>query len=175
MTDPTRKPDATGPDSRPDAGSGAGTDAAAKAATVAYPMVHRLRVRWAEADMQGVVFNANYLAWFDIGVTEYFRGVSGGNRDLLNEVFDKLFVVRSTLDYRAPARFDEEVEVCARTVKMGSSSLEIAFAIRRDGVTLVEGSNVYVHTADGRPAPLPALLRERITAYEAGPAGEAAR
>ncbi len=132
-----------------------------------FPLVHRLRVRWAEADMQGVVFNANYLAWFDIGVTEYFRGVSGGDRTLLNEVFDKLFVVRSTLDYRAPARFDEEIEVCARTVKMGNSSLEIAFAIRRDGVTLVEGRNVYVHTAEGQSAPLPALLRGRIEAYEA--------
>lgn len=133
----------------------------------AYPLVHRVRVRWAEADMQGVVFNANYLAWFDIGVTEYLRGVAGGDRELLAAVFDKLYVVRSTLDYRAPARFDDEVEVCARTARLGTSSLELAFAIRRDGQVLVEGRNVYVHTADGRPAPLPETLRERISAYEA--------
>lgn len=133
----------------------------------AYPLVHRLRVRWAEADIQGVVFNAHYLAWFDIGVTEYLRGVAGGDRDLLAAVFDKLYVVRSTLDYRAPARFDDEVEICARTARLGNSSLELAFAIRRAGQTLVEGSNVYVHTADGRPAPLPAEFRERIAAFEA--------
>ena len=132
-----------------------------------FSLAHRIRVRWAEADMQGVVFNAHYLAWFDIGVTEYFRAVSGGRRDLLAHVFDRLYVVRSTLDYRSPARFDEEIEVCARTARMGTSSLEIAFAIRRDGQILVEGRNTYVHTAEGRPAPLPDLLRERITAYEA--------
>ena len=67
-------------------------------------------------------------------------------------------------------RFDEEIEVCARTVKMGNTSLEIAFAIRRAGQILVEGSNIYVHTVEGRPAPLPARLRERIGANEAGAA-----
>ena len=133
----------------------------------AYPLVHRVRVRWAEADMQGVVFNAHYLAWFDIGVTEYLRGVAGGDRDLLAAVFDKLYVVRSTLDYRSPARFDDEVEICARAARLGNSSLELAFAIRRDGQVLVEGRNVYVHTVDGRPAPLPEALRQRIAAYEA--------
>lgn len=132
-----------------------------------YPLVHRLRVRWAEADIQGVVFNAHYLAWFDIGVTEYLRGVAGGDRQTLAAVFDRLYVVRSTLDYRGSARFDDEVEICARAARLGNSSLELAFAIRRDGEVLVEGSNVYVHTADGRPAPLPEDLRRRIAAYEA--------
>ena len=143
-----------------------GADAGAPA--IAWPLVHRLRVRWAEADMQGVVFNANYLAWFDIGITEYLRGVAGGDRDRLAAIFDKLYVVRSTLDYRAPARFDDEVEVCARTARLGNSSLEVAFAIRREGEILIEGRNVYVHTSDGRPAALPDDLRRRIAAYEAG-------
>ena len=134
----------------------------------AWPLVHRQRVRWAEADMQGVVFNANYLAWFDIGITEYLRGVAAGDRERLAAVFDKLYVVRSTLDYRAPARFDDEVEIRARAARLGNSSLEVAFMIRREGEILVEGSNVYVHTRDGRPAPLPDDLRERIAAYEAG-------
>ena len=153
------------------AGSSAvdGADAGgADPATASWPLVHRLRVRWAEADMQGVVFNANYLAWFDIGITEYLRGVAGGDRDRLAAIFDKLYVVRSILDYRAPARFDDEIEVCARTARLGNSSLEVAFAIRRDGEVLVEGRNVYVHTSDGRPAPLPDDLRQRVAAYEAG-------
>ena len=69
-----------------------------------FPLVHRLRVRWAEADMQGVVFNAHYLAWFDIGVTEYFRAVSGGRRDLLAHVFDKLDVTSRTAAVAAARR-----------------------------------------------------------------------
>lgn len=133
-----------------------------------YRLVHPLRVRWAEADMQGVVFNANYLAWFDIGVTEYFRAIADGDKAWLERHFARVYVVKSTLDYRAPARFDDEIELCARTTRLGRSSLEIAFAVRRDSLVLVEGSNVYVYTDDGRSAPLPEDFRRRIEAYEAG-------
>lgn len=131
-----------------------------------FAVVHPLRVRWAEADMQGVVFNANYLAWFDIGITEYLRALFAGEAHLLAQTFDRLFVVKSTLEYRESARFDDMVEVCARCVQIGRTSLDVGFEIRRDGRVLVSGSNVYVHTAGGRPAPVPDELRRRIARFE---------
>jgi len=84
-----------------------------------FRFLHPMRVRWAEADMQGVVFNANYLLFFDVASTEYYRRVSGGNRDLLKWVFDRLYVVKSTVEYLQPAHFDDEivVGVCGRKVR----------------------------------------------------------
>lgn len=131
-----------------------------------FPLVHPLRVRWAEADMQGVVFNAHYLAWFDIGITEYLRALADGDGDWLARTFDRLYVVKSTLDYKAPARFDDCLEICARCLRLGRTSLEVGFAVRRDGRTLVGGSNVYVHTLEGRPEAVPEDLRQRIARLE---------
>lgn len=125
-------------------------------------IAHPIRVRWAEADMQGVVFNAHYLAWFDIGITEYLRALADGDAHWLQATFDRLYVVKSTLDYRRPARFDDRVEVCVRCLRIGRTSLEVGFAIRRDGTELVTGSNVYVYTVDSRPEPVPDDLRQRI-------------
>lgn len=131
-----------------------------------HALVHPLRVRWAEADMQGVVFNAHYLAWFDIGITEYLRALFAGDAQLLAQTFDRLFVVKSTLEYRESARFDDLVEVCARCLQIGRTSLEVGFEIRRKDRTLVSGSNVYVYTVDARPAPVPDELRLRIARFE---------
>lgn len=134
-----------------------------------YRLAHPLRVRWAEADMQGVVFNAHYLAWFDIGITEYLRMLADGDEQWLTETFDRLYVVKSTLEYRSPARFDDALEICVRCIRVGRTSLEVGFAIRRDGAVLVSGSNVYVHTVDTRPAPVPDELRRRIERLEGRP------
>ena len=72
---------------------------------------HRLRVRWAEADMQGVVFNGHYMTYFDVAVTEYWRGVARGDPQALREIFDRLYVVRTTIEFHSPARFDDEIDV----------------------------------------------------------------
>ncbi|MGE0314948.1 MAG: acyl-CoA thioesterase [Lautropia sp.] len=132
-------------------------------------MVHRLRVRWAEADIQGVVFNPHYLAYADVAITEYWRALSGGDRAWLDETWSRFYLVKSTLDYRAPARFDDELDVAARATRLGRSSLEIAFEVRRDGTRLVDGSGIYVHTIDGAPVAMSADLRARILAYERTP------
>jgi acyl-CoA thioester hydrolase len=134
-----------------------------------YRLAHPLRVRWAEADMQGVVFNAHYLAWFDIGITEYLRALAGGDEQWLAATFDRLYVVKSTLEYRSPARFDDALEISARCIRIGRTSLEIGFAIQRAGQVLVTGSNVYVHTIDTRPAAVPDDLRRRIERFENEP------
>ncbi len=134
-----------------------------------FRLVHRLRVRWAEADIQGVVFNPHYLAYVDVAITEYWRALANGDRAWLDETWARFYLVKSTLEYRAPARFDDELDVAARATRLGRSSLHVAFEVRRDGVRLVDGGGVYVYTIDGGAAAMPADLRARILAYERTP------
>ena len=127
---------------------------------------HRLRVRWAEADMQGVVFNGHYMTYCDVAITEYWRALCNGDTAQLREVFDRIYVVRATLDYHRPARFDDELDVCARTSRLGGSSMRVLFEIHRGGEHLVSGENIYVYADNGASQRIPEALRAAILAYE---------
>lgn len=133
-----------------------------------WPFLHRVRVRWAEADMQGVVFNGNYLTYFDIGITEYLRAVFKDDTKQLHEVFDDLYVVSTTMQYAAPAHFDEEIDVAVKTGRIGNSSLTFDFQIFRGDEKLVGGQNIYVHAPGGESAAVPKMLRDAIEQFEAG-------
>ena len=131
-----------------------------------FVMTHPLQVRWAEVDMQGVVFNPHYLAWFDIAITEYWRAIAGGQLADMGETLHRIFVARTTLDWHASARFDDALLLATRCLRLGRSSFTMRFVIARDSVPLVTGETVYVHAIDGRSSPLPVPLRQRIVAYE---------
>jgi len=66
-----------------------------------------LRVRWAEVDPQQVVFNGNYLTYFDVGMTEYFRELGFAYPGGLAAYDSDLYVVRSAIDYHGPATYDD--------------------------------------------------------------------
>ena len=132
---------------------------------------HRLRVRWAEADMQSVVFNANYLLYFDVAITEYWRELGKSLPNLQDLFLIHTYVVKSTIDFLGPARFDEEIDVCVRTTRMGSSSMKVGFEIHRDSVDgqtdhLISGESVYVFAPDSKSAPLPTEIRALIEGFE---------
>ena len=125
-----------------------------------------LRVRWAEADMQGVVFNGHYMTYCDVAVTEYWRALSAGDSAWLSEIFERMFVVRALLEYRSPARFDDELEVCARVGRIGGSSMTVNFEIYRGEEHLVSGENVYVYAENGASQRIPDRLRDAVRAFE---------
>ncbi|MGY3621436.1 acyl-CoA thioesterase [Bradyrhizobium sp. USDA 10063] len=90
---------------------------------------HPFRVRYSEVDAQAVVFNAHYLTYFDTAITEYFRALG---YDYLGEVARTgvdFHLVRSVVEYKAPIRFDEEIDVCVRVARIGRSSITLALAI----------------------------------------------
>ena len=87
------------------------------------------RVRYSEVDAQAVVFNAHYLTYFDTAITEYFRALG---YDYLGEVKRTgvdFHTVKSVVEYKAPIRFDEDIDVCVRVAKIGRSSITLALAI----------------------------------------------
>ncbi|MBR0874470.1 acyl-CoA thioesterase [Bradyrhizobium tropiciagri] len=87
------------------------------------------RVRYSEVDAQAVVFNAHYLTYFDTAITEYFRALG---YDYLGEVARTgidFHTVKSVVEYKAPIRFDEDIDVCVRVARIGRSSINLALAI----------------------------------------------
>lgn len=120
---------------------------------------HTIRVRWAESDIQRVVFNGHYLTYFDIGLTEYLRALFAGSKEKLHGLFEDLYVVKSTVQYHAPAHFDDDIDVRVRTAKIGRTSLVFEFAIVRDTDHLVSGELIYVHAPGGESAPVPDQLK----------------
>ncbi|NOX83612.1 MAG: acyl-CoA thioesterase [Alphaproteobacteria bacterium] len=131
-----------------------------------FTFTHPLRVRWAECDAQGIVFNVNYFLYFDVGMTEYLRAL-GFEGDQVVE----FFTVHAEADYRAPARFDDEVEVAIRCVRIGKTSMTLKAAIFRGDEVLTDGSLTYVHAdvETQKKSPIPAAFVERIMGFEKTP------
>ena len=94
------------------------------------PFVYRLRVRYSECDLQGVLFNANYLAYMDHTITELWRAAYGGYTVMLERGAD-IVVAEANLRYRDAARFDEEVVIEATVINLGTTSITTAFRFRR--------------------------------------------
>ncbi|MFV0889617.1 acyl-CoA thioesterase [Metapseudomonas otitidis] len=134
----------------------------------AFTFLHPLRVRWAEVDPQGIVFNGHYLTYADVAITEYFRALGVRYpQDLIADGGD-FFAVRTLLEYLSPARFDDTLTLGIRTRRLGGSSLTFALGIWRGEEALTSGEIVYVHAdATTRTSQsLPAWLREKVRGFE---------
>ncbi len=131
------------------------------------PFVHRLRVRYNECDAQGHVFNANYFLYFDVTLTELWREAFGAYDALTADGLD-LVVAETGARFRAPARFDDELEITLEVERIGSTSLVSAIRIARDGDVLAEGRIVHIFVqADrlGEKAPIPDHVRRILQTY----------
>jgi acyl-CoA thioester hydrolase len=131
---------------------------------------HPFRVRYSEIDGQGVVFNAHYLTYFDTTITEYFRALGYDQYADAKQTGEDFHVVKSVIEYKAPVRFDWELDVGARVARIGNSSLtfELAIFMKGGNEALVTGEIVWVNTNQQthRPVPISKAIRERIAARE---------
>jgi acyl-CoA thioester hydrolase len=136
---------------------------------------HRIRVRYAECDAQGVVFNAHYYAYFDILMTELWREILGSYDAMLNDGAD-MAVVASGARFVTPARFDDEIDLNARITRLGNTAMSTAITITRasDGAQLVEGEihHVFVDPATYTKRPIPDEVRAGLEPYLAEPEAE---
>jgi len=143
-------------------------------ATEDFKFIHRLRVRWAEVDRQGIVFNGHYLTYFDVGITEYYRALGYPYPDGLAQHGTDLFVRKAEVEYHASAQYDDEVDICVRVERLGRSSFDFRVEIYRGGQLLVSGKVVYVNAdpVARKSAPLPDFLRSAIKLFEQTPPAE---
>jgi acyl-CoA thioester hydrolase len=121
------------------------------------PFRYLLRVRYAECDAQKVVFNSRYGDYIDLAVTEFFRALGYGTQ-LVDGSLDYQ-LVKQSLEWRAPARFDEVLAVAVRTARLGNTSFALATEFRVHGHDriLAEGETIYVlvdtHSLEKRSLP----------------------
>lgn len=129
----------------------------------------RKRVRYAEIDAQAVVFNSRYLEYFDIGITEYWRAV--GMYDASPVAGGPEFhVAKALVEYRAPILLDEEIDICVRCSRIGSSSMTFLFELHGAGKDDLRATgeevSVHVSEAQGPPAPVPDWIVALFDTYE---------
>jgi acyl-CoA thioester hydrolase len=136
-----------------------------------FAFLHTLRVRWAEVDLQKVVFNGHYLTYFDVAFTEYWRGTGLPGPLAQHTAGQELYARKASIEYHAPARFDDLIEVGVRCQRIGTSSMRFVLAIFREAELLITGELVYVFadSASSTPQPVPAAWRERLAAIEKQP------
>jgi acyl-CoA thioester hydrolase len=133
-----------------------------------FRFVHRLRVRWAEVDKQDIVFNGHYLAYFDVAITEYWRALGLAYPAITTRWGSDLFVVKAVVEYRGPARYDDELDIGVRVSRIGNSSLDFELAIFRGSDQLIAGGLIYVNAdpATRKSTPVARDLRELIDRFE---------
>ena len=118
--------------------------------------------------MQAIVFNGNYLNYFDVAFTEYWRTTGLPDVIAQSEAALEMFARKAMVEYHAPARFDDLLDIGVRCAELGRSSMRFAIEIFRGDELLVSGEMTYVY-ADSRvrkSQPVPGPWRERLTAIE---------
>lgn len=130
------------------------------------PFVHQLRVRYHECDAQGIVFNANHFAYFDITLTELWRAAFG-SYDAMVESGSDVVVVDAQATFYASPRFDDLLDIEMSIAELGNSSMISEFAEKRNGDLLVSGRMVHVFvdpkTMDKQP--IPDQIREGLARW----------
>ena len=132
------------------------------------------RVGFSDTDAQGIVYYGRYLPYFDVARTEYHRHLGPV------EVGGGQFVMRAnTLEFHAPARFDDLLEVFVRIERIGGTSVTYSCAAYRlddeDGerdtlMVTARQTLVLVDLVERKAIQIPAAFRERIESFESVPA-----
>lgn len=116
-----------------------------------------VRVRYSECDAQKVVFNSRYSDFVDLSATEFLRAL-GFHQQLITGELDYQ-VVKQTIEWKAPARFDQVLEISVTASKVGNTSFILAanFRIAGNDPVIATAETVYVlvdtHTLTKRTIP----------------------
>lgn len=130
------------------------------------PFTHGFRVRYGECDPQGIVFNANYVAYFDLAITELWREAFGSYAAMEDRDLD-MVVAEVNVQFRGSARFDDLITITAAIERLGTTSMTTRLQIHRDEELLVEGRlrHVFVDAKSWEKTEIPDWLREGLAPY----------
>jgi len=132
----------------------------------------RLRVRWAEVDMQQIVFNGHYLLYADTAVAGYWRALALPYQEAMQMLGGDIFVRKATLEYLAPAVYDDLLEIGVRCGRIGNSSMAFEIGVFRADELLVSGELLYVFAdpVARQAQTVPPELRNLMLGFDAGEA-----
>ncbi len=129
-----------------------------------------VRVRYSEVDCQGIVYNSRYLEYVDVALSEYFRALGLPYPEMIEQHGFDPSLIKATLEFKRPARFDELLRIFGRVASMGRTSFTMVFQIVReeDSEPICGAEIVYVNfdrtTQSSRP--VPDAIRRRIERFE---------
>jgi len=127
----------------------------------ASPSISRVRVRYAETDQMGVVYYANYFVWFEVGRTDLLRRNEWSYRDMEADGYS-LPVIDAQCSYKAPAKYDDELEVQSKGEMISPVRMKFTYEVVRasDREVLANGYTIHA-TLDraGKPCRLPERVR----------------
>ena len=129
-------------------------------------LVHRLRVRYAECDLQGVAFNAHYLNYFDTSMTELWRAAFGSYQAMLDRGVD-MVLAETRLRFHSPARFDDEIELAVEVTHLGRTSFITRHVASCAGRLIAEAElrHVLVDRQSVAKTPLPDWMRNGLAPW----------
>ena len=129
-----------------------------------------VRVRWMECDAQGIVYNGAYLGYLEIGQAEYYRNLGFAIYIIPQSGYFDFAVVKSTQEFKAPAKVDEIIELHVRVSKIGNTSLTLNLEIYPEGsdrlLTSIETVYVGYDAATESTRPVPDAIRQLVTRFE---------
>ena len=135
-----------------------------------FRLMHRLRVRWAEVDLQKIVFNAHYLMYLDTAMSDYWRALALPYEETMQALQGDLYVKKAGIEFQASARLDDQLDVGLRCARIGTASMQFEGGIFRGDELLITGELVYVFAdpASQTSRPVPQALRSVVEGFEAG-------
>ena len=145
------------------------TDSRSDVPLADFRVQERVRVRFNEIDGQNIVFNAHYLVYADIGVTEYFRALGEGQPGpYFHQYGTDIREVHVEIDYHGPARLDERITIASRISRFGRTSFTVHCAIFRDAerLTDIEISYAHMDLDSGGATPLPGSFIAEVRRFE---------
>lgn len=132
-----------------------------------------VRVRWQECDAQGIAFNGSYLGWLEIAQAEYFRNLGFSIYRVAAAGYFDSAVAKVTIEYKAPVRVDEMLDLRARVARIGNTSLALEVAIFTEGgapddapLTIIEAIYVGFYADTGQTRRVPDAIRELVDRWE---------
>jgi len=131
------------------------------------PLTHsvKLRARFAETDAMRVVHHTEYFVWFEVARTEMLRSLGLPYTEIQKRGFHTP-LVEAHANYKAPARYDDEVQVKVWPSKVGRSSIRLDYEVTKlpGKEILCTGHTVHVLVgSDGRPKAIPDDLRKKLS------------
>ena len=134
------------------------------------PFRYYLRVRYGECDQQGVVFNARYGDYVDLACTE-FLNLALGRSEIAAGTFE-MQVVKLLIEWTAPARYNDALEITVALNKLGTTSFTLGFEMRKHGtsetIVTAETVNVHIEPKSWTKSAIPETLRAQLADGAAG-------
>lgn len=122
----------------------------------------KLRVRYSETDAQGIVNNANYLSYFEVGRVEWLRAAGLSYKELERQGYGFVVVEASTF-YKKPAFFDDELTLFTELIESKRASFSFEYRLLRNGevVAMASTRHACVELTTGKPRRIPEELGVR--------------